>query len=445
MGFLKSKPRLGGLNLLLILLMMQVFSPIMGCGGKEESASSSSETPDDPDDPDSAPPNVVNNLGFYVKLDEDKFLHKMSKDASFDTACSIPPTATSSQDIICRIDAMEGDFFFHGANINFNVPPEICKYTAVEPSYYYDWEIGRGPKSIELDIFTTGGVNTITSCTVTEEDNVTQTTGCDTTSHLEVTFGTELADMRCRYDHTDDKGPNCCLGKYTLTRNITGETTKVSVEELEWGGKAGACISGPGALSWSDKTSDGFPKTLVYFSEDGVNESWKINDPLGKELGSNLSLANHFGALNHSHNGFVSGTSSTAPYAYAPIDDRDGSLGLTSGFRSLPEYHTLLCMDSSWEIIHRIRLQIREWNTLEGYLAYVTSNGVTANPDTYGLEDGIVCDYTTGLGSDCNDFWDWDDLLNWQDGNPAATTDLYDTIPANVTNRRYWFPMERQN
>ncbi len=438
MGFLKSNSVFRGVHVLAVLLAMQVFSPILGCGGKETSSSSSSDG--DPTDPDDAPPEVVNDIGFYVKVLNDKILHTMTTDGVYGGSCNIPSTATTSQDMVCRVDIQEGDLNFHDIKINYNVPPNICRYMRMTVPHYYNFEVGRGPKVIDIDI--TGdisGVNTITNCNVTLEDNSVQA-GC--AGQLEVSFDTGMSDtalmekIQCAYKHPST-GVNCCTGDFTF---IVDDGTDVITRAMSWGKLSLGCISGPGANSWAFKNSDtGFPKPAYYFTDDGLNQTWDMISPFTLKYYDNYSMANYSGSngLNHSHNGFVDARTSTMPYAFAPIDDRDGSL-----IDDLQDSIKLECLDSSFEVVHRIQLYFREWNTFSEFMAFRDAAGASGNPHVGGYEDGVSCDYFLGNPELCNDVRSWDDILNLQDSNYAVTTDIYDTSPGNESQRRFWFPEE---
>ena len=411
---------------------------IAGCGAGEEKASSSSVS--GPDDPDAAPPNVVNGLGFYLKVvDEDKFLSYMSKGTAFNTDCLVAQNETATQDLACTIDIQEGDLLFHGLTLNYNVSPDMCTYMTMTPYFYYNYESGQGPSAVTLAVTETAGVNTVTACSVTTESGAVA--GC--TGQLEVSIDTANVEVTCTYDKTSTGGKNCCFGNYTLTKNITGDRVATDVTTAGWGGKYESCLGGP---DWSARSASGWPRSVIYYSAGGgLNGTYKIPAPLNKVKSHNYSAANYYAgisspgaasAMNHTHNGFVSATSSTLPYAVAPIDDRDGSLLASAN----PSY-MFKCLDTAFEVKHRIQVYVREWNTYTQFLAYGTSTGVSGNADVGGVEDGVDCNYGFALES-CNDGYDWDDLLNYQDADFDITTDLYNTAPGSEALRINYFPGE---
>ena len=117
----------------------------------------------------------------------------------------------------------------------------------------------------------------------------------------------------------------------------------------------------------------------------------------------------------HAHNGFYSSRVSNQPYAFDPIDDLDGTPVLNGN-----EAFEFECLDGAFDIKHRLRVFIREWNTFSDFLLYQTTSGVTENSDVSGTE-GDDCDYSTIFGGNCNDFRDFKDVLNSAGGSYNTT------------------------
>ena len=76
-------------------------------------------------------------------------------------------------------------------------------------------------------------------------------------------------------------------------------------------------------------------------------------------------------------------------------------------------------MDSAHEVMHRIHLIIREWNSQEEFLNFRESEGSRGDPDVGGVE-GSDCDYysqnetgNTIQFGDCNDAFDADDWAEY--------------------------------
>jgi hypothetical protein len=378
-------------------------------------------------------------VGFYVKSNlSDKYLSYMTNGSTFNKACSIDPNTTTSQDIICTMDAQEGDLAFWGLELNYNVPPEMCSYMKYTPYFYYNYETGYGPKAVTLNVTESAGTVAVTACSVTDQSGGV-TAGCS--GHLEVDINTGKASLTCKYDHQLYGGPNCCMGTYTLTKVITGDRTVTEVSTEKWGGDYGSCMGGPGAVDWTTKSSSGFPMPLVYNSDaTGLNDIFKGTAPMdpSKLRSGNYSASNYYGGggVSHTHDGFVIARSTTKPYAIDPVDDRDGSPLYVAN-----DYFTFECLDDAFEVKHRIRVKVREWNTYSEFLKFGIA-GTAGDPDVGGFEDGVDCDYDVVDTDYCNDRGDWDDLLNAQDGDMTVTTDIYDTSPGNEDSRADWFPQD---
>jgi hypothetical protein len=424
-----------------IMMIVAILVLNSGCTGGASSSSSSSVTPTPtvPGTPDEAPPNVVNSVGFYVKSNlSDKYLSFMTTGSTFNKACSIDPETTTNQDLVCTLDAQEGDLGFWGLELNYNVPPEMCSYLRFTPYFYYNYETGYGPKAVTLDVTESAGTSAVTACSVTDENN-NVTAGC--TGQLEVEINTADVTLTCKYDHQVNEGPNCCMGTYTLTKNITGTRTVTEVSKEKWGGEYGACMGGPGIVDWDTKRSSGFPAALVYNSDDkGLNNVFKVTGPMdpGKLRYGNFAVSNYYGGstINHTHNGFVLARSTAKPYAIDPVDDRDGSY-----LEPANEYFKFECLDDAFEVKHRIRVRVREWNTYSEFLKFAAA-GSAGDPDVGGVEDGVDCDYNIDDTDFCNDRADWDDFLNVQDGDLSDPSDTYDTTAGNEASRANWFPQD---
>lgn len=423
---------------------------LSSCSGGKQETKFASTSPADPSDPNQAPSNVVNNIGFYMKNDTDKYVHYMTKGTSFNTDCNIPTNSTSSQDINCRVDAIEGDLRFHGLKLNYNVPSTMCYYLRVKPFFYYNWETGHGPSAVSLDILTRDGVSSVTACSVTTETGTN--TSCS--NQPEVKINTTSGALSCVYDHTDSGGPNCCLGGYNLTKNMTTITTDASGVQTttnstdatieSWNGAYSSCIGGQAKVAWSKFSKSGFPAAAVYFTKDiGANNTMTIAGPLADGRAGNYQIANYYDPALHSHSDFYSiitsaatpAVTSTMPYAVDPIDDRDGS-------RMLPaqDAYQIECLDQAYEVKHRIRLYVQEWNTLTDFLTYASSSGASGNPNitgnegTSGSRAADDCDYSNVFNTEpCNDAGDFDDIVR----NGSSS---YDQTA--IGNRGSWFPSE---
>ncbi len=419
---------------------------ISGCGGEVEKKSSSSVTDPDPTDPGSQPPNVVNALGFYIQVvDQGKFTSYMSKGTAFDTDCLVATDETATKDLTCTIDIQELDLNYHGLILNYNVPPALCKYVRMTPYSYYNYESGKGPSAISMDVNEVGDVKTVTACSVTTEGGVVA--GC--TGHLEVAFDTANVGFKCEYDKSSTGDPNCCFGNYTFTKNLSGDRVATEIQTLSWSGNYEKCVSGP---AWNFISKAGFRLPFIQFSDaGGLNSTYEVTPAIKINKAHNFTASNFYTGISapgpattivHSHDGYVEPRVSTRPYAIDPVDDRDGSPMPSALFPTLNPSYMMECLDTAKEVKHRIQVYIREWNTYSQFITYGTSLGVTGNPDINGVE-GTDCAYG-GIAAvyGCNDSGDWDDWLNKEDGDLSVTTDLYDTNGGSESTRVNYYPME---
>jgi hypothetical protein len=181
--------------------------------------------------------------------------------------------------------------------------------------------------------------------------------------------------------------------------------------------------------SWPAFTKRGLPESLLTFvAGTGLNSLFAFRPPIVvPNGGSVVSVANYYGDVSHTHTGYVVARSSNYPYAVDPVDDRNGT-NLETFDSTMPlvgnDAYEFRCLDEGKEVINRIRLYIRSWNTYTDFIAYGTSNGTTYNPDVTG-DEGTAC---RGLVGPCNDLTKWD------------STSL--TGPYTSANRVNYFPNE---
>jgi hypothetical protein len=280
---------------------------------------------------------------YYIHLKDD-----------FDKSCTIKKTETtySNLDIVCRIEVEELEGAFHGISMVMNAPPDMCKYVSFHPYYYLGKEPGVGPATAEVSF---------------DKDN--KFLGGVVTPGL--TYGSDGKPI-CDYDYTKSvpAGPDCCSGTYTLlTHKNVGSTDPAPADVTtaeNWTGKAGNCLTGAG-MTMTSLDDDGYPKTRIYYSDDGFNQAF--NTPSSLELhGVSVYYANYF-------------TGGVVPASIAGGN----------------QYYSWSCLDDAFETKARISVEIREWNTIDQFALKDTGN-----PDVTGTDPdwGFVYD----------DYPDWDDL-----------------------------------
>lgn len=394
---------------------------------------------------------------FYVGIDTKKgVIGHVHSTAGFSTPCGISKDSVANEDISCIIEIPEGDLYGKNLEIKVNVPNgEMCRFLEREPYWFYNSEIGYGPRTIAVSTDNTvnaSGDVTASTYTCSFEGVVA---ACDSHPEIEVILNPADQIFGCIYNRNSYNEPNCCMGSRTITKTITknGASPVTTVSRGKWGPGISDCVGGPGRTNWPKVYEDGTPAKIIQFVTDtGLTETQIVTAPANFErplsqVTSSIHVASSYGdSADHTHTGFVNlTTTSTAPYYIDPIDDRDG----TPISPANPSFD-FVCVDAAFEVKHRIRAYVREWDTMPDFLAYVASAGTVVAPDR-----GIIAEPDTncvglglsGLGSLCNDSWDADDFLKYAlsfpsidptDGFNGLVGPTYEMTP--VTKRKQYFP-----
>ncbi|MBE8163469.1 MAG: hypothetical protein HAW63_05735 [Bdellovibrionaceae bacterium] len=331
-------------------------------------------------------------------------------------------TPITSESKTCLVEINELDSHLQGLKLEINVPPQMCKYVALDNYWYYNYEVGKGPESVAI------------TQTITEAGTTYRCVeGCGKEASLDTAAGV----LSCAYDYTNSQGPNCCLGSYSLTITVieSGKKPQRTAQAgQEWGGDLSACISGPATTnSWPQKEKDGHttPARVFHSVESGgLKTQITILPPVDQKSRGNVFAANFYtGALNsstptektktHPHfrsrsiriNGKLTTPSSNSklPRAIDPIADNSGD--------PLPignDAYRVLCLDEAYEVLQQINVYVREWNTRDKYTEYVTDvTNISPEPDVEGREGSDTADCGRfSSNNPCNDFSDWDDSVD---------------------------------
>jgi hypothetical protein len=416
------------ISFVLRLLVLAMAFVVLSCGGSGLS--------DENDFPSQGGDDITDTLdtstfAISVANDEELLNYHVRTDTSFGTSCSVAQSA-SNQDLTCYVDVPEGDLYFYGLDFVYNVPAGMCKYLRKTTYWYYNEEVGYGPTSIVLDVELNADGTAITAatCNVDGAGAVPCNTNFDEVEF--VVSGTDIKPV-CKYDLTEAELGNCCLGSYNLDKTVTTNSAPPTVVASNttqyWSGKTidNTCFGGPGKTNWDFYTRGGYPASIIEFVGDGAKSGLiEASAPIRTtNTGSNIPVSNFFTVGTHTHGSFGTGSTSTFPYYVEPLTDRNGT-PIVSG--NSP--YTFECLDEAFEVQHRLRAYVREWDTYADYLAYIASNGVTSVPDRPGVEN-TNCD---GVVGPCNDAIDPDNFLS---ALPGA---VYQTVtPAT---RRLNFPYD---
>ena len=157
-------------------------------------------------------------------------------------------------------------------------------------------------------------------------------------------------------------------------------------------------------IEWTEFDKDGFPSVLIkQTGNEGLKEEYKLH-PLSDKIEIESNQRFSFPTAN-----FFSG-----------MEDKEWESGSEPAFykanakantysKDAP-FVTWACLNQNKEVLHTIKLIIREWNTQEEFIRFKESEGSRGDPDITGAE-GSECDYyennTLNFG-DCDDLWDVD-------------------------------------
>lgn len=414
------------------LITAAAITALTSCGGS--SLPGGDEFPSIlPDDPTAG----FDTTGFFIGVVNNEEINShVRTSGSFGTSCEIAGTSANT-DLSCWIDVPEGDLNFYGVDLVYNVPAGMCRYLRRTTYWYHNEETGYGPTSIVLDYTTNadGSAVTASTCSVDGGPGLP----CNSTFN-EVEFKIDGGSItpRCSYDKTPIDRPNCCFGTYTLDKTITTDvaapdpdTVTTSFETLDWDSGKDAfkeCVGGAGRTNWDWYSKTGYPVPVIQFAQNGLSDKYELKAPIQTvNNGTNYSIANFYittPVAIHNHSSFGTATTSTQPYFIVPITDRNGT-PMTSGNNS----YSFECLDEAFEVKHRIRAYVRDWDTYADYLAYIASAGVTSVPDRPGVEN-TNCD---GILGPCNDELDLDDFVN---ALPGA---VYETVTPTLRGNNFPF------
>ncbi len=432
-------------SMLKCFCLLFLLASLTGCSAEEDTGSSyfSSEDPDTNPGPGSGtnpgttPVGDIEPSSFWVTLKNDEFptyINAGLGDYFWGSECRIDVTESSSMPKDCYIDVLEGDLYMHALNLQYNVPPDLCQHVRSRPAWHWNTSSGTGPSKISMAF----DADDKMTC---QAEHSFSGNMIDCSNHLEL----EVAEnaVSCRYKNGNDQA--CCFGDYELEVTRTDEdgvsSTETSTEN--WGGDVRNCIGGPGSAGWSIFDDDGYPKALIQTIPEssgganiGLNAQISMPSNVSTTQSTFSTMANFYitpppssTEKIHGHRGYYQGES-PLPYAVEPIDDLDGSLVQKGN-----EAFEFDCLDGGFEVKHRIRVFIREWNTSEEFHKYATTLATEGNPDVEGLEgDPAGCQYNDEFGNLCNDFFDFDDILN------SLTGDTYDTSTPDFEARTSFFP-----
>lgn len=304
--------------------------------------------------------------------------------------------------------------------LSYNLPsPQNCPYFVFEPYYYWQFEPGVGPSVVNE----TNNLGAI-SFADPKHDGVNAT--IDPASGLCVDQFTGES-----INNTNNNGPNCCIGSYTLnvttttsstTGGVTTFTTTSTSSQQSYGGNLASCINGPAANDsiWphrSTATGDfsGFPEgsiidtSLTPVSKFPITTTFAFGGGNSVDLSANVYSANYFDP--------PLGTTAANYFAnYGnPVNMPVALSGKSPGrFNTNSQWYQAYCMDHSGDILSRIRLMIRPWSA-DSQFSVGIADAVNWNQD--GLAPPTSAPFTQNLNfpawGPVEKFYPYPGVLNW--------------------------------
>lgn len=374
---------------------------------------------------------------FVTVPDTIDYLNFTSVTGDWASRCTFT-TASVVNDLTCNFEVNELAIFKDGIKFQYNVPANQCKYIATYPYWYWNYEVGIGPRDVQVTVNrNASGTVTSSQCVVDGSDPYTCTSTTPPTAGSDVEF--DISDeikVQCSYDtSTVDGGQNCCFGKYRLrtTENTPDGSTSTDERGKEWGGSVESCIGGPGRTSWEQKTSKGYPRYVIEnMTPNKARTKLVIVEPTidhAPGSGSNIPIANYFSMGQHNHTGYgaTSGVvTSVYPYYVDPISDRSGDLIDSIGSTVLSPgspYYIFDCLDEAFEVNYRIRVMVQEWDTVAALTSYISSG--VSTPVGADEPGSAPADCPGQSGEACNQLTDADNFVdsspngNYGNGVPA--------------------------
>lgn len=354
---------------------------------------------------------------FYVGIDSQVTpIAHVHLSSGYSNPCVIPQSTTTSQDLDCYIEVPEGTLRYNGIHLKINQPAQMCNVIGYYPYWYYNEEVGYGPTSVTINtektILASGDITWSASadCTVGNDGNPGVPDGnCNNQSELVLNYSSTDGGVQgfCVYDKSGiGHNHNCCLGTYRKVVNVTTfdialatTTVDTTITDESWGGNMLECVGGQGH-GWSFLDSNDFPIGAVFQNDSSdpatpnskeitiMAPSSAVKVEANRSFQNNIHAANYYDPTAHTHTGSIVAATSTAPFYVDPIEDRSGS-PMISGSSN----YVVDCLDAAEEVKHRMTVHVREWNSYADFLVYVSTLGVTANPDRTGNETiGGACD-----------------------------------------------------
>ena len=300
--------------------------------------------------------------------------------------------SASEENLVCILDLLEYEFLVKDIHLVYNLPSGMCETIRTAMPWHFNHEILPGPI-----------VNRCTGPGGTDDDG-NPTEGKEGLC--------EVIDGECECFTEDVEEEEFCDGSATI-----GETV---VRCCDGGRKSDGsewkpdiqCFGGP---------------SLVAQTHNHVKEDFYVSylsDPEERGLRGEITLPNLI-SINRRHK-----RSNSPNFNYLKALDLSADQLVNFSKDDLPDFlkkspnfiyeprlfFEFSCLDGAGEVLHKILLLIREWNTFEEFREFYNEGGNdSSDPDVEGLE-GEDCAYedrgTLDEDSLCNDLFDLDDIAD---------------------------------
>ena len=395
-------------------------------------------------------------------------LHKAGDTTNF-ANCEIPIDELDIDNpaqITCWLDVEEFDLYFHGINLEVNVPAGVCDYLVYKPFWFYQYAAGF--TSGILDIYELPDSDE-GSCTGTCSFKNSAGVTVDAVNCTSLIGSQPNNDQPFFFDHSADSSfdePNCDQGEIIeRTFSFDFEAGSQSdcftfvnpnVNRKNGEGQLAACAQGPVLVAdgWGEESEAdftdrlGFPVSLITEAENGHIGVYNYPGPIEEGFASNMLLANYtwraggggltpipgipepssFGwpdaeryyvpqrLFDYTAKGLDPSNFNSSPGLANPsqIIRNHDPFWKTSGGNSEPNaFYEYLCTNRAYEIKGRILLQVRDIN--ERFNASDIGNfplykANISNPSLDFMDS--VGFQPEPIPHPLNDYNDWDDFVS---------------------------------
>jgi hypothetical protein len=265
----------------------------------------------------------------------DEHLHRACRINATDIIKSSPNF--DSLDIGCYVEAEELDLYYTKLKMSASVGGGVCEYVSFTPFSF--WQYVPAETAALTVQYSSGG------CT----NPIGQTTA-------------PTAASACIGNFTNDDGPNCDPGSFTVETYTDGDdgdtdcdAVPASVTTIQCGGKETNCLAGPitSVIKTSDLLEAGIRGEVVT-SATGAKKTWTIDSPADFLDVTNSRNSNNF--ANNTCDRSRAQANTLAAGGVATLSTASPFGGGESMF------YEFKCMDAAQDIKARIRVVVRDWD-----------------------------------------------------------------------------------